>query len=257
MGRRIIFTSGKGGVGKTTVTANVGRALAVSGKRVVLIDGDIGLNNLDVALGAEDKILYDVGDVARGKATVEQSLVTIGENLSLLPSVTACSSFVTPERFEEICEKLSRNFDYVLIDSPAGVEDNFLRAVRGATESVIVATPHFASVRDGYKTGRILSNFGFQRQGLIINRIRGDFVLDRTMLDAEEIAGAVKLPLYGVVPEDDYVNVKNLCDFSDKRSASAYSFLLIADYLEGKDKKLYDYLSPYRGITGFLKRKLR
>lgn len=257
MGRRIIFTSGKGGVGKTTVTANVGRALARAGKKTVLIDGDVGLNNLDVVLNAEDRILYDIGDVAKGKASLDQSLVALGEDLSLLPSVTACSAFVTPEIFKEICEDLSSRFDFVLIDSPAGVEDSFLRAAKAAEESVIVATPHLASVRDGYKTGRILTSFGFTRQGLVINRIRGDFVLDRTMLDAEDIAGAVKLPLYGVVPEDDYVNVKNLCDFDDKRSASAYSFSLIADYLCGKDKKLYDYLAPYRGIGGFFKRRLR
>lgn len=244
-------------MGKTTVTANVGRALARTGKRTVLIDGDVGLNNLDVVLNAEDKILYDVGDVARGRATIKQSLVDLDENLSLLPSVTACSAFVTREIFSEICKQLSKDFDYVLIDSPAGVEESFLRAVGAAEESVIVATPHLASVRDGYKTGRILSSMGFSTQGLIINRIRGDFVLDSAMLDAGDISGAVKLPLYGVVPEDDYLNVKNLCDFSDKKSASAYSFTLIADYINGTDKKLYDYLSPYRGLSGLFRRRIK
>ena len=144
-----------------------------------------------------------------------------------------------------------------MIDSPAGVEDSFLRATKGAEESVIVATPHLASVRDGYKTARILTSMGFVRQGLVINRIRGDFVVDNLMLDAAEISSAVKLPLYGVIPEEDYVNSKGLCDFSDKRSAAAYSFRLVGDYLLGKDKKIYDYLSPYRGIGGLFKRILR
>ena len=241
-------------MGKTTVTANVGYALSYSGQKTVLLDGDIGLNNLDVVVSAEDRILYDIGDVARGKASVKQSLVELKNDLFLLPSVTACSSFVTPELFKEICLELSKEFSFVLIDSPAGVEESFLRAAKAAEEAVIVATPHLASVRDGYKTAKILSSLGVNRQGLLINRIRGDFVLDRLMLDAEDIAGAVKLPLYGVVPEDDYVNVKNICDFSDKKSPSSFSFSLIADYLCGKDKKLYDYLSPYRGIRGFFKR---
>lgn len=257
MGRRLIVTSGKGGVGKTTVTANLGRALASRGMKTVLADGDIGLNNLDVVLRAEDRILYDIGDVARGHATIAQCLVELEENLFLLPSLTACSAFVTAEAFREICVQLVKSFDFVVIDSPAGVEDSFLRAAGGAEESVIVATPHLASVRDGYKTGRILSAMGFEKQGLIINRIRGDFVAEKLMLDAKEIAGAVKLPLYGVVPEDDFVNVHGLSDAADRKSPVTYSYGLIADYILGKDKKLYDYMSPYRGVFGYLKRKLR
>lgn len=257
MGRRILITGGKGGVGKTTVTANLGLTLNAKGASVLLVDGDIGLNNLDVVMRAEEKILYDIGDLARGKATLSQCLVDLGDKLRLLPSMTACSAFVTTEIFREICLKSAEIFDYVLIDSPAGVEDSFLRAASGADESIIVATPHLASVRDGYKTGKILSSLGFTRQGLIINRIRGDFVMDKTMLDAKEIAGAVKLPLYGVIPEDDSVNVYGLIDVTDKKSPSAYSYGLIADYLGGGDKKLYDYLHPYKGLMGFLKRKLK
>lgn len=257
MGRRIIITSGKGGVGKTTVSANIGRALALRGAKTCLVDGDIGLNNLDVILNAEDMILYDIGDVARGQSTLTRALIQLSDNLYLLPSMTACSAFVTADIFKNICQELSSSFDFVIIDSPAGVEDSFLRAAGGAEEGIIVATPHLASIRDGYKTGRILSALGFTRQGLIINRIRGDFVMDNLMLDAKDIAGAVKLPLYGVVPEDDFVNVRGLADFDDKKSAAAYSYGLIADYVMGVDKKLYDYLSPYRGVLGKLKRKLR
>lgn len=257
MGRRIIITSGKGGVGKTTVSANLGQALAARGYRTVMIDGDIGLNNLDVILRAEDRILYDIGDLARGNASIGQCLIEITDNLFLLPSMTACSAFVTPEIFIDICMQLGGVFDYVLIDSPAGVEESFLRAAGGAEEAIIVATPHLSSVRDGYKTGRILAALGFEKQGLVINRIRGDFVLDKVMLDAKEIAGAVKLPLYGVVPEDDFLNVYGLADFTDKKSTVSYSYGLIADYVSGKDKKLYDYLNPYRGVFGRLKRALR
>ncbi len=254
MGRRIIVTSGKGGVGKTTAVANIGQALAAKGFSTVLIDGDIGLNNLDVIMHAEDKILYDIGDLARGHATVTQCLIKLCDNLYLIPSLTACSAFVTPESFIDICIQLAANFDYVIIDSPAGVEDSFLRAAGGAEESIIVATPHLSSIRDGYKTGRILSALGFEKQGLIINRIRGDFVIDKVMLDAKEIAGAVKLPLYGVVPEDDFINVYGLADMTDKKSPVSYSYGLIADYIAGNDKKIYDYLNPYRGVFGKLKR---
>lgn len=257
MSRKIIITGGKGGVGKTTVTANLGRALARQNERTVVLDGDIGLNNLDVVLDAEDLILYDIGDVAKGKATIEQALIKIEQNLYLLPSITACSAFVTEEIFIDVCYELAERFDFVLIDSPAGVEDSFLRAAGGAEESIIVSTPHLASVRDGYKTARILSDLGFERQGLIINRIRGDFVADKVMLDASEIAGAVKLPLYGVIPEDDRINIKNLTDFDDKRSASAYSYTLIADYISDKDKKIYDYMAPYKGIGGFFRKRVR
>lgn len=257
MGRRIIITSGKGGVGKTSVAANLGQALAAAGYGTVLVDGDIGLNNLDVIMHAEDRILYDIGDVASGKASLTQSLIQLSDKLCLLPSMTACSAFVTEEIFKEICHQLSNAFDFVLIDSPAGVEDSFMRAAGGAHESVIVATPHLTSIRDGYKTGRILSALGFEKQGLIINRIRGDFVMDNLSLDAEVIAGAVKLPLYGVVPEDDFLNVYGLANLSDKKSAVSYSYGLIADYIAGKDKKLYDYLHPYRGVIGKLRRKMR
>ena len=244
-------------MGKTTVTANLGYALSLGEARTVMLDGDIGLNNLDVVTDAEDLILYDIGDVAKGKANIDQALIELNKDLFLMPSITACSAFVTEEIFIDICYELAQKFDYLLIDSPAGVEDSFLRAAGGARESVIVSTPHLASVRDGYKTARILSDLGFERQGLVINRIRGDFVADKVMLDASEIAGAVKLPLYGVLPEDDKINVGNIADFDDKRSSSAYSYRLIADYITGKDKRIYDYLSPYRGLGGLLRRRIR
>lgn len=256
MGRSIIITSGKGGVGKTTVTANLGLVLAARGRSTVLVDGDIGLNNLDVTVGAEEKIIYDIGDLIMGKAVLEQCLVKVASDLFLLPSMTACSAFVSKESFATVCGELAENFDYVLIDSPAGLELNFNRAVGGAKEGILVTTPHISGVRDAYKAGKILTSLNFGT-GLIVNRIRGDLVVDEKILSAEQIAGAIKIPLYGVLPEDEDVNLFGLIDPENRRSASSYSYNLIADYVEGKDKKIYDYRRPYKGFFGRLARKAR
>lgn len=256
MQRVIVVTSGKGGVGKTTVTANLGLALASRGKRVVVVEGDIGLNNLDVVLGAENKIVYDAGEVALGKATVMQALVRINDRLSLFPATTGATNLVTTEIFQSIIGELKQSFEYVLIDSPAGIEDNFHRAAMGANEAILVTTPHVPSVRDGYKTVQVLSSFGINDVGLIVNRVRGEYVSDKTMLSPEEISKAVQLPLYGILPEDDYVNLYGIADVCDKRSPVGYSYSLIAAYVDGADKKIYDCVSSYGKFFSRFKRWL-
>ncbi|MGN1042204.1 MAG: P-loop NTPase [Christensenellales bacterium] len=251
---KILITGGKGGVGKTSVTASVGIALALSGEKTVLVDGDIGLNNLDVALHAEERILYDIGDVATGKATISQALLRIEKNLFLLPSFTACSSAVSAESFEEIISELNGGFRFVLIDCPAGVERSFLRSARCARSGIIVTTPHISGVRDAYKTSKILAGLGYAEQKLVVNRIKSNLVDKGKSLSAEQIAEAVRLPLLGVVPESAEIDLNGIPDFSDPRDGAAYSYRLIADCLSGKEKRIYDYIKDGKKLGSRLRR---
>lgn len=256
MARVIAFTSGKGGVGKTTVTANVGNALSESGKKTALVEGDIGLNNLDVVLNAEERVVFDAGEVALGKATVSQALVKIKENLFLFPATTGAGNLVTTDVFLRIVQELKQSFEYVLIDSPAGLEENFHRAAMGADEAVLVVTPHIPSVRDGSKTVKTLYSYGIERVQLLVNRVRGDFVQDGISLSPEEIASTLRLPVLGVVPEDDYVNLYGLADVNNKRSDVSYSYALIAENLVSGEGKIFDYRAGYKGVGRKIKRWL-
>ncbi len=256
MSRAIIVTSGKGGVGKTTVTANLGRSLSFRGKRTVLVEGDIGLNNLDVIMNVEDKVIYDAAEVAMGKATVSQCLIKVNDKLCVFPATTCAGNLVTPDIFAEIIRELKTEFDYVLIDSPAGIEENFHRAAIGADEGIIVTTPHIPSVRDGYKTVKALYSYGIRNIGLIVNRVRGEYVSDKTMLSPKEISTVMQIPLIGILPEDDFVNLYGLADVGNKHSPIGYSYSLIASFVEGTDKKLYDCVSAYNGALNKFKRWL-
>ena len=256
MSREIVITSGKGGVGKTTVSANLALSLAAKGKKVVAVEGDIGLNNLDVVLGVEDKVVYDAGEVAMGKATVMQALVPINDRLSLFPATTGALNIVTADIFVDIIKELKKSFDYVLIDSPAGIEDNFHRAAMGAEEGLLVTTPHIPAVRDGYKTVKVLASYGITKVGLVINRVRGEYVADKMMLSPDEVAKVMQIPLYGILPEDDFVNLYGIADVKNKRSGIGYSYSLLASYVDGSDKKLYDCVSQYGGFIGKFRRWL-
>lgn len=256
MSRSIVVTSGKGGVGKTTVTANLGIALALRNRKVVLVEGDIGLNNLDVCMRLEDKIIYDIGDVAKNKCALNQSLVPFCDNLFVLPASSMASVLITTLQFIEIIEKLKENFDYVLIDCPAGIEESFHRAVKGGDEAIIVTTPHIASIRDAYKVSRVLKSYRIERQGLIINRMQGGCVLDNNMLSAKEITNAVQIELFGVLPESNEINLYSLITDLKPSAGISYSYQLIAEYIDGGNKKIYDYTAPYKGVINKLMRKL-
>jgi len=256
MGKAILITSGKGGVGKTTVTANLGFALSKRGKKTVVVEGDIGLNNLDVALGIEDKIIYDAGDVVLGKASLSQALIEISENYFALTASTASASFIKAESFKDIIKQLCVMFDYVLVDCPAGIEDSFHRASAGANEAIVVVTPHLASIRDGYKASKLLASYGISPVGLIVNRIRGEYVVNKTSLSPADISQTVKLPCYGVVPEDDVINTIGQLHTYGKRSASAFSYSLIAGYIDGGERKIFDCTAEFKGIFNKLRRFL-
>lgn len=204
--RKIVVTSGKGGVGKTTVTATLGRKLALLGYKVVLVDGDVGLNNLDVVIGIERRVVYDIADVLKGRCRTFQALVCDTQSpLKILPSSKDCTS-ITAQAFRSVVDSLS-GFDFVLIDCPAGIEQGFHRAVSSADEAVVVTTPSASALRDADKVLCLLSSYHLNDVSLVINRVRADMVARGEMLSASEISSLLHTPPIGVIPEDDMITV--------------------------------------------------
>ncbi|MBB6729318.1 septum site-determining protein MinD [Cohnella zeiphila] len=208
MGEAIVVTSGKGGVGKTTTSANLGTALALLGRKVCMVDTDIGLRNLDVVMGLENRIVYDLIDVAEGRCRLNQALVKDKrfEELYMLPAAqTKDKEDVSPEQVRKIVEDLKPDYDYVLIDCPAGIEHGFDNAVAGADQAIIVTTPENAAVRDADRVIGILEKRGFQSPKLIINRIRPNMLRSGDMLEIDDICQVLAIDLIGIVPDDELV----------------------------------------------------
>jgi septum site-determining protein MinD len=203
LGRAIVVTSGKGGVGKTTTTANVGAALAAAGARVALIDADVGLRNLDLVLGLESRVRYHLLDVLEERVTLDDALVRDkrSEHLVLLAAAQAREKEdVDTERMTELVRALRERFDYVLIDSPAGIEQGFRNAAAGATEAIIVCMPEVSSVRDADRVVGLLPQT--MRPQLIVNRVRPAMVRKGKMLSVEDVNAILRLPLLGVVLDE-------------------------------------------------------
>ncbi|WP_407269598.1 septum site-determining protein MinD [Radiobacillus sp. PE A8.2] len=208
MGEAIVITSGKGGVGKTTTTANLGTSLALLGKKVCLIDTDIGLRNLDVVMGLENRIIYDIVDVEKGRCKLHQALIKDKrfDCLFLLPAAqTSDKSDVTPEGIEKIVNELKQDYDYVLIDCPAGIEQGYKNAVAGANKAIVVTTPEKSSVRDADRIIGLLEKEDIEPPYLIINRIRNHMIKNGDMLDIDEIVQILSIQLLGIVADDDDV----------------------------------------------------
>ncbi|WP_102026886.1 septum site-determining protein MinD [Salirhabdus sp. Marseille-P4669] len=209
MGEAIVITSGKGGVGKTTTTANVGTSLALLGKKVCLIDTDIGLRNLDVVLGLENRIVYDIVDVVQKRCKINQALVRDKrfDCLHLLPaSQTSDKSAITPKSMVEIIKELKGDYDYILVDCPAGIEQGYKNAIAGADKAVVVTTPEKSSVRDADRIiGLLEKEEHIEAPRLIINRIRTHMVKTGDMLDVNEIVSILAIDLLGIVADDDEV----------------------------------------------------
>ena len=251
--------SGKGGVGKTTVTANLGLALSDLGYRVVLIDVDFGLNNLDLALGVDDKVVYDIGDVINGCCRLKQALVQHNENKNLfvLPSgnLDACSN-ITGQNIKLLIDSVSSVFDFVSIECPAGIDIGFHRAVSCCDEAIVVVTPNVTSIKDAYKVISVLKSYKLNNVSVVINRVRGDLIVDKKMMMPIDIVDALQTELLGVLPEEDAVFLS--CGGRlQKRSASSKAYKLLASNLKLGNKKVFDVVSKYSGFFGSIRRGIK
>ena len=205
MGEVIVITSGKGGVGKTTTTANIGTGLAQLEKKVILIDTDIGLRNLDVVMGLENRIVYNLVDVIEGNCRLKQAIIRDRRypNLYLIPSAqTKDKRAVNPEQMKKLTEALKEEFDYILLDCPAGIEQGFLNAIAGATRAIVVTTPEVSAIRDADRVIGLLESAEMESIQLIINRIRIDMVRRGDMMSMEDVKEILAVELLGIVPDD-------------------------------------------------------
>lgn len=210
MGEVIVITSGKGGVGKTTTTANIGVGLAKMNKKVVVIDTDLGLRNLDVVMGLENRIVYNLVDIIEGNCRMKQALIKDKryENLYLLPSAqTKDKSAVSPEQIRKLTEELAEEFDYVLLDCPAGIEQGFQNAIAGANRAIVVTTPEISAIRDADRIIGLLEKHNIKKIDLIINRIRMSMVKRGDMMSVEDVTEILGTPLLGAIPDDEQIVV--------------------------------------------------
>lgn len=204
----IVITSGKGGVGKTTTTANVGTGLAKLNKKVVLIDTDIGLRNLDVVMGLENRIVYNLVDVVEGNCRYKQALIKDKQysNLFLLPSAqTKDKTSVTPEQMKKLVDELKKEFDYIILDCPAGIEQGFKNAIAAADRALIVTTPEVSAIRDADRIIGLLEANEIKKTDLIVNRIRMDMVKRGEMMSIEDVVEILAIDLIGAIPDDENI----------------------------------------------------
>jgi len=210
MSEVIVITSGKGGVGKTTTTANIGTGLALKGKKVVLVDTDIGLRNLDVVMGLENRIVYDLVDVVEGTCRVKQALIKDKryDGLYLLPAAqTRDKSAVNPEQMIKLCDELRAEFDFIIVDCPAGIEQGFKNAIAGANRAIVVTTPEVSAVRDADRIIGLLEANEIRNPKLLINRVRADMVKRGDMMSIDDIVDILAIDIIGVVPDDEKIVV--------------------------------------------------
>lgn len=208
MSEVIVITSGKGGVGKTTTSANVGTGLAVLGKRVVLVDTDIGLRNLDVVMGLENRIVYNLVDVVEGNCRMKQALIRDKRypNLYLLPAAqTRDKTAVNPEQMIKLTEDLKEDFDYILLDCPAGIEQGFYNAIAGAGRALVVTTPEVSAIRDADRIIGLLEHTGMEEIGLVVNRIRADMVRRGDMMSLADVQDILAVDIIGAIPDDENI----------------------------------------------------
>ncbi len=241
MDKTIVVTSGKGGVGKTTTVANLGAGLALEGNKVVMIDTDIGLRNLDVVLGLENRIVFDLVDVAEGTCRLQQALIKDKRyaGLFLLPAAqTRDKMAVSPSQMKTIVAELEKDFDYVVIDCPAGIEQGFKNAIAGARSAIIVTVPEVSSVRDADRIIGLLNAEGIDDVALIVNRIRPELVKKGDMLAIDDTLDILGIDLIGVIPEDEYIlRSSNLGEpaLTEKKSSAGQAFINVAKRVLGED----------------------
>jgi septum site-determining protein MinD len=258
MSRIIVVTSGKGGVGKTTTTANLGMALARRGRKVVVVDADFGLRNLDLLLGLENRVVYTAVDVLAGQCRLEQALVRDKRqpSLFLLPAAqNRTKDAVKPDQMRQLVTALTKVFEYILVDSPAGIESGFQNAIAAAREALIVTTPEIAAVRDADRVVGILEANNIKKVQLIVNRIRPAMVQANDMMTVEDVQEILAVPLIGIVPDDEKVivstNKGEPLVLSDVPSMAGTALDHIARRLDGESVDFMD-LTPEN--TGFFSR---
>jgi septum site-determining protein MinD len=259
VGTVIVITSGKGGVGKTTTTANLGHGLAALGKKVCLVDADIGLRNLDVVLGLENRIVYHLLDVLEGHTTISKALIRdkqYGENLVLLAAAqTREKDAVNPTQMRELMLELKQEYDYVLVDCPAGIEQGFRNAIAGADKAIVVTTPEVSAVRDADRIIGLLEAAELYEPQLIVNRVRPDMVRRGDMMDIDDIDDILNIKILGVVPDDESIIVstnRGEPAVNDPKSRSGQAYRNICRRMEGEDVPLMDLQSE-----GFVQKFLR
>lgn len=246
MGEVIVITSGKGGVGKTTTTANIGTGLALLGKRVVLIDTDIGLRNLDVVMGLENRIVYDLVDVVEGSCRIKQALIKDKryEGLFLLPAAqTRDKTAVNPEQMIKLCNELRDEFDFIIVDCPAGIEQGFKNAIAGANKAIVVTTPEVSAVRDADRIVGLLEANELRNPKLIVNRVRVDMVKRGDMMSIDDIIDILAIDLIGVVPDDEKIVIstnRGEPAVNDVKSLAGQAYRNITRRLIGEDIPIID-----------------
>lgn len=246
MGEVIVITSGKGGVGKTTTTANIGTGLAKLGKSVVVIDADIGLRNLDVVLGLENRIVYDIVDVCTGVCRLKQALIKDKrfDGLFLLPAAqTKDKDAVKPQQMKELTDKLKKDYDYVIVDCPAGIEQGFKNAIAGADRAIVVTTPEISAVRDADRIIGLLEAAELNNPRLIVNRVRLEMVKRGEMMNIEDMRDILAIDLIGVVPDDEHVVIstnRGEPAVTSETSMSGQAFMNIAKRIDGEDVAYLD-----------------
>ena len=244
MGEVIVITSGKGGVGKTTTTANLGSALAMRGKKVVLLDTDIGVRNLDVVMGLENRIVYDIVDVIEGKCKLRQALIKDKRftDLFLLPAAqTRDKDAINEDEMIRLTQRLKEEFDYIIVDCPAGIEQGFKNAISGADRAIVVTNAEISSIRDADRIIGLLEASNIRNPELIINRIRPDMVKRGEMMDVEDILDLLSIDLIGVVPEDENIITqtnKGEPAVANKKAASGKAYIEIARRILGENVEI-------------------
>lgn len=264
MTRIIVVTSGKGGVGKTTCTANLGMALATLNQRVAVVDADFGLRNLDLLLGLENRIVYTALDVLAGDCRLDQALVKDKRqpNLALMPAAQNRSKeSVTPEQMKELVGALQKGYDYVLIDSPAGIEMGFKNSIVAAREAVIVTTPEISAVRDADRVIGLLEANDIKTMRLIVNRLRPAMVQEDQMMSVQDVQDILAIPLLGVIPDDERViistNRGEPLVLEKKMSLAGLAFMNVARRLQGEKVPFLDLSAPYDDLFSRLRRMFR
>ncbi len=258
--RIIVITSGKGGVGKTTTTANLAVALASEGHKVAAVDGDVGLRNLDVIMGLENRIVYTLVDVIEGTCRLNQALIRDKRinNLYMIPTAQSrTKDAVTAEQMLDVCEQLRKEFDFVLIDSPAGIEAGFKNASAGADEALVVTTPEVSAVRDADRIIGLLESMEKAPISLIVNRIKPAMVKRGEMLSVEDVLDILAVDLIGVIPDDESVvtssNKGEPLTFSSGSPAS-HAFSNIAKRICGNEVRFMELEENHKGFFSSIRR---